>query len=44
MFVNGGPTKEFVPQKGHKQGDPIAPFLFTYYYGRGIKQYDEGGD
>lgn len=28
ILVKGSPTEEFVDQKGLKQGDPLAPFLF----------------
>nr|GEX50889.1 RNA-directed DNA polymerase, eukaryota [Tanacetum cinerariifolium] len=28
IIINGSPTEEFQSFKGHKQGDPLSPFLF----------------
>jgi hypothetical protein len=33
VLVNGNPTREINIQRGFKQGDPLAPFLFLLVAG-----------
>ncbi|KHN25485.1 Putative mitochondrial protein, partial [Glycine soja] len=35
ILINGSPSKEFVPTRGLRQGDPLAPLIFNIV-GEGI--------
>jgi len=40
ILVNGSPTEEINVQRGLKQGDPLAPFLF-FFGGRRFWWFNE---